>query len=63
MNETFNSESAASVLLDVSVEHQLREELRPLGIKPDSPAGKEFLFRARVFGFNAVNPPNPKLNE
>lgn len=27
------------------------------GIKPDSSEGKEFLFRARAFGANAVNPP------
>lgn len=34
-----------------------QQELADAGIDPDSPEGREFLFRASVFGINGVNPP------
>lgn len=38
------------------------QELNQHGIAADSEAGREFLFRARVFGTNNVQPPRQDLN-
>ncbi len=37
-------------------------DLEDAGIDPNTPAGREFLFRVRAFGINLVNPPKTELN-
>ena len=38
-------------------------DLADIGIDPNSPAGREFLFRVGQFGIDFVQPPGPELNE
>lgn len=49
---------------DLDKAHQwARRDLADAGIDPDSPAGRDFLFRADAFGIMGVQPPRPELNK